>query len=176
MNSATPPVLCMIGLSGCGKTTLTAQLIESLAMRGLKIGALKHASHGFQMDKRGKDSDRFRRAGAYAIGVASDTERAVITSTATPSTLAQLVDAMPPGLDLVLCEGFASEPAMKIGVHRESAPLPPGLEGLVAVVGADSPYSELPTFEANELETIAQFILKETGLSSDRTRRLTCVG
>jgi molybdopterin-guanine dinucleotide biosynthesis protein B len=166
----------MIGLSGCGKTTLSAQLIESLAMRGLKIGALKHASHGFQMDKRGKDSDRFRRAGAYAIGVASDTERAVITSTPTPTTLAQLVDALPPGLDLVICEGFASEPAMKIGVHRESAPLPPDLDGLIAVVGAGAPYASLPCFEANELEAIVQFILERVGLSTDRSGRMTCVG
>ena len=87
----TPPVLCFVGLSGCGKTTLTARVIESLSMQGYKIGALKHASHGFQMDKRGKDTDRFRQAGAYAIGVASDTERAVITSTPTPTSLAELV-------------------------------------------------------------------------------------
>ncbi len=160
----TPPVLCFVGLSGCGKTTLTAQVIESLSMQGYKIGALKHASHGFQMDKPGKDTDRFRQAGAYAIGVASDTERAVITSTASPTSLAELVQCLPTGLDLVICEGFASHPALKIGVHRGVAPLPAGVQGLVAVVGESTLYPGLPNFDSSELDSICQFVLESCGL------------
>ena len=163
-----PPLLCFVGLSGCGKTRLAARVIESLSMRGLKIGALKHASHGFQMDRPGKDTHHFRQAGAYAVAVASDTERAVISSTATPTSLAELVESLPPGLDLVLCEGFASQEAVKIGVHRPSAPLPPGIQGVVAVVGQDSPYPQVPALEAGELEAICQFVLKTCGLSSSR--------
>lgn len=159
-----PPVLCFVGLSGCGKTTLTAQVIESLSMQGYKIGALKHASHGFQMDKRGKDTDRFRQAGAYAIGVASDTERAVITSTATPTSLAELVQCLPAGLDLVICEGFAAHSAMKIGVHRAEAPLPAGVQGLIAVVGETRGYPDLLAFHSSELDSICRFVLESCGL------------
>lgn len=159
-----PPVLCFVGLSGCGKTTLAAQVIESLSMQGYKIGALKHASHGFQMDKPGKDTDRFRQAGAYAIGVASDTEHAVITSTTTPTSLAELVQCLPAGLDLVICEGFASHSALKIGVHRPEAPLPIGVQGLVAVVGASTIYPGLPEFDSSELDSICQFVLESCGL------------
>jgi molybdopterin-guanine dinucleotide biosynthesis protein MobB len=165
-----PPILCFVGLSGCGKTYLTSQVIESLTLRGLKIGALKHASHGFHLDKPGKDSHRFRSAGAYAIGIASDTEQAVITSTETPATLAQLADAMPAGLDLILCEGFAAHDAMKIGVHRDCAPLPTGVDGLVAVVGCGAPYPDLPTFEADELDAICELVLQCAGINLDLAR------
>lgn len=173
MKISNPPLVCFVGLSGCGKTRLLAQVIESLSLRGFKIGALKHASHGFQLDKPGKDSDRFRQAGAYAIGIASDTERAIITSTETPASLAQLVDSLPSGLDLVLCEGFASHEAMKIGVHRQSAALPPGLEGLVAVVGTGSPYTELPTYDAEDLEAVCQCVLRHGGLSTELVREVS---
>lgn len=162
--AVTPPILCFVGLSNCGKTMLTARVIKSLAGRGLKIAALKHASHGFHMDKPGKDTDRFRTAGAHAIAIASNTERALITSTSTPTSLAELVDSLPTGLDLVLCEGFASEPAMKIGVHREQAPLPADLDGLIAVVGEGAPYPDLPCFDAEDVEKISQFVLQSCGL------------
>ena len=177
MNNPATPTLCLVGLSGSGKTTLTAQLIEAMALRGLKVGALKHASHGFEMDKRGKDSDYFRRAGAYAIGVASDTERAIITSTARPTTLAELVDAMPAGLDLILCEGFASEPGPKIGVQRACAPLPPGLKGLVALVGQGTHYPGLPTFTVEQVDEICQFIWKTVDVEApERPINLARVG
>lgn len=159
-----PPVLSFIGLSGCGKTRLMAQVVETLSIQGFKVGALKHASHGFQMDKPGKDTHRFRQAGAYAIGVASDTERAIITSTATPTTLAELVEALPAGLDLVLCEGFASESAIQIGVHRDEAPLPAGVQGVIAIVGQSVAYPGLPTFDANKLDEICQFVLETCDL------------
>jgi molybdopterin-guanine dinucleotide biosynthesis protein B len=170
MSTNSTPVLCFVGLSNCGKTTLTAQVIESLSMQGLKIGALKHASHGFHMDRPGKDTDRFRQAGAHAIGIASDTERAVITTTAKPTTLAELVRALPPGLDLVLCEGFASEPARKIGVHRDRSPLPAGLQGLVAVVGECPAYPDLPSFDAGDLDGISRFVLESCGLWIERRK------
>ncbi|MCP4446416.1 MAG: molybdopterin-guanine dinucleotide biosynthesis protein B [Myxococcales bacterium] len=170
MKTTPPPVLCFVGLSNCGKTTLNARVIEVLAKRGFKIGALKHASHGFHMDKPGKDTDRFRSAGAYAIGIASNTERAVVTTTDRPTTLAELVEALPPGLDLVLCEGYANQPAMKIGVHRPNAVLPAGLSGIVAIVGSSDAYSELPKFDADDIEGVSDFVLKACGLEERAER------
>ena len=58
------PVLAVCGFSGSGKTTLLEAVIPKLVERGLAIAVVKHDAHGFEVDKPGKDSDRFFRAGA----------------------------------------------------------------------------------------------------------------
>jgi hypothetical protein len=58
------PVLAVCGFSGSGKTTLLEAAIPHLIARGLAVAAIKHDSHGFVVDKEGKDSDRLFRAGA----------------------------------------------------------------------------------------------------------------
>lgn len=164
MTTSKTPILCFIGRSNCGKTTLVAQVVAELCSRGFLVGALKHASHGFHMDKPGKDTFHFREAGAHAIGIASDTERAVITTTERPTTLHELAAALPDELDIIICEGFASYDAPKIGVHRDESPLPAGLDGIVAVVGESMHYEKVPTFQAADVSTICDHTLMTCGL------------
>jgi molybdopterin-guanine dinucleotide biosynthesis protein B len=52
------------GWSGSGKTTLVEKLIPRFTARGLRVSVIKHAHHGFDIDKPGKDSWRHREAGA----------------------------------------------------------------------------------------------------------------
>jgi len=120
-----------------GKTTLVARVIEHLSMSGLRVGALKHSSHGFQMDREGKDTFRFREAGAYAVGISSANERAVITSTAEPTSLADLAAALPADLDLIVVEGYRNENAPTVEVHRGDRVLMSragGFDNLIAIV------------------------------------------
>jgi molybdopterin-guanine dinucleotide biosynthesis protein A len=58
------PVLAVCGFSGSGKTTLLEAAIPKLVERGLAVAIVKHDAHPFEVDKPGKDSDRFFRAGA----------------------------------------------------------------------------------------------------------------
>ena len=60
-----------VGSSGAGKTTLIERLIPLLTQRGLTVSTLKHAHHGFDIDRPGKDSFRFRAAGAAQVMVAA---------------------------------------------------------------------------------------------------------
>ncbi len=39
------------GWSGSGKTTLIEQVIPEITRRGLKVSVIKHAHHGFDIDK-----------------------------------------------------------------------------------------------------------------------------
>ncbi len=131
------PLVCFVGYSNAGKTTLVAKVIEHFNRSGLRIGALKHSAHGFQMDREGKDTHRFRQAGAYAIGISSDTERAVITTTESPTSLAELAASLPADLDLIVVEGYRTEGAPAIEVHRGDATLASrgtGFENVMAVV------------------------------------------
>lgn len=61
------PVFGVCGWSGSGKTTLIEELVRRLVARKLKIAVVKHDAHGFDVDRAGKDSDRFFRAGADAL-------------------------------------------------------------------------------------------------------------
>ena len=60
------------GYSGSGKTTLIEQLIPRFVARGLKVSLIKHAHHGFDIDKPGKDSWRHREAGCSEVLLTSD--------------------------------------------------------------------------------------------------------
>ena len=66
------------GWSGSGKTTLIEHVIPAITARGLRVSVIKHAHHGFDIDKPGKDSWRHREAGASEILLVSD-QRWVLT-------------------------------------------------------------------------------------------------
>jgi molybdopterin-guanine dinucleotide biosynthesis protein B len=60
------------GWSGSGKTTLVEKLIPRFTARGLRVSVIKHAHHGFDLDKPGKDSWRHREAGAPQVLMLSE--------------------------------------------------------------------------------------------------------
>jgi molybdopterin-guanine dinucleotide biosynthesis protein B len=118
MASTPPPaVVGVVGASGAGKTTLLEGLLPALRARGLAVGAVKHASHGFEADRPGKDSERLYGAGAEAVALVS---AAQIATFARPvpggPRLRDALDALPAGLDLVLVEGFSWEPIPRVVV------------------------------------------------------------
>ena len=58
------PVLAICGASGVGKTTLIENLLRRYHDMGLRVAAVKHDAVRVEVDRPGKDSDRFFRAGA----------------------------------------------------------------------------------------------------------------
>jgi molybdopterin-guanine dinucleotide biosynthesis protein B len=130
-------VLGIVGWSGAGKTTLITRLIPVLAARGLKVAALKHAHHSFEVDYPGKDSYEYRAAGASEVIVSSSRRWAQmheLGGEAEP-TLAALLKRVS-RCDLVLIEGFKEERHPKLEVFRPSlglTPLHPADPRIVAV-------------------------------------------
>ena len=61
------PVFAICGYSGSGKTTLIEELIPIMNRRGLRVVVIKHDCHGLSIDREGKDSDRFFKAGADVV-------------------------------------------------------------------------------------------------------------
>lgn len=158
-------MVCFVGPSGVGKTTLVSKVIQHLSDRGVRVGALKHASHSFQMDRRGKDTYRFRASGARAIAIASPTERALITTTEHRTTLHELAATLPDGLDFIVVEGWKSEGAPKVEVHRGDAPLlsyAGALEGLIAIATDRCGEHEVavPQFSLEDIEGLCDYILE----------------
>ncbi len=58
------PILGICGASGAGKTTLLESIIRHYTKQHLRVAAVKHDAIRVQVDRPGKDSDRFFQAGA----------------------------------------------------------------------------------------------------------------
>lgn len=161
------------GYSGAGKTTLIEQLIPRLVARGLRVSLIKHAHHGFDIDRPGKDSWRHREAGASEVLIASGQRWVLmheLRNEAEPD-LARQLQLMSP-CDLVLVEGFKQAPIPKLEVHRPALGLPlihPADPHILAVA-SDAPIpTALRVLDLNDVDAVASFVVAELGLSANRT-------
>ncbi|MEY4481820.1 MAG: molybdopterin-guanine dinucleotide biosynthesis protein [Pseudomonadota bacterium] len=114
------PVIGFVAYSGTGKTTLIEKLIKDLTLRSIKVSAIKHTHHHFDIDRPGKDSYRHREAGAQEILLVSDQRWVLmheLKDTAEPGIQEQLGRLSP--CDLVIVEGFKNAVIPKIELWRE---------------------------------------------------------
>lgn len=160
-----PFVVGFVGRSGVGKTTYAEAVVRILCGRGWRVGALKNAHHGFDMDKPGKDSWRYREAGAAAVLVRSDRRWALLAEAPESPSVEALLDNFK-NFDIVVVEGFKHEGSFpKIEVRRRSASQEPPLATdipTLAAVAADFEEAAfpkaLPRLDLNEPAEAADFI------------------
>src|SRR5476649_1376337 len=153
-------IIGLAGWSGSGKTTLITKLIPSLLTRGLRVSTLKHAHHGFDLDKPGKDSFVHRAAGATEVIISSAKRWAILHELRDEPEwdLADLVARMSP-VDLVLIEGFKRDAFPKLEIHRaeNGKPLLHPEDPHIIAVACDSalPASTVPVIDLNDIDAIA---------------------
>lgn len=156
-------VFGIAGYSGSGKTTLLEKLIPQLTARGLKVSVIKHAHHGFDIDRPGKDSYRHREAGATEVLISCGSRWALMHELrdAPEPALDELLVRLSP-CDLVLVEGFKGEPIPKLEVYRPAngkPPLYPGREDVVAVATDAEIDLPVPRLDLNDAAGVADFIV-----------------
>ena len=152
-------VIGLAGWSGAGKTTLLARLIPYFNAEGLRVSVIKHAHHDFDVDIPGKDSWLHRKAGAAEVLVSSSQRWALMHELrgAAAPRLPELLAKMA-RVDLVVIEGFRSEPHRKIEVHRVANgkallfPHDPGIVGLVTDAAVET---ALPTAHLDDIPAAA---------------------
>jgi len=152
-------VIGLAGWSGAGKTTLLARVIPHLREQGLRVSVIKHAHHKFDVDTPGKDSWRHREAGAEEVLVSSGMRWALMHELRgaheprLPELLAKLSR-----VDLVIVEGYKSEPHRKIEVYRASNGKPllfPGDAAIAGVVSDVAIETALPTAHLDDVPSVA---------------------
>jgi len=155
-------VIGLAGWSGAGKTTLLTRAIPHLIARGLRVSVIKHAHHKFDVDVPGKDSWLHREAGAEEVLVSSGKRWALMHELrdAQEPPVLELLKKMS-RVDLVVIEGYKTEPHRKIEVHRAANekpflfPTDPDIVGIAADVAVET---RLPTAHLDDAPAIAAMI------------------
>ena len=160
------PRIAFVGRHNSGKTTLLLAVLPLLVARGLRVGFLKHAHAGFEIDHPAKDSYRARRTGVVQTIVTGGGQTAVIDDAEELSLDAAIARYGREDLDLLVVEGFKAEPLPKIEVAR--AALSTELlclndRNLVATVTDFAVRADVPHFGLSDAPAIADFILSRIG-------------
>lgn len=158
----TPPLIGFSAPSGTGKTTLIVSVIQHLSQK-LKIAAIKHGHHPSDPDTPGKDTHRFRKAGAETVLFASHEGWFLVQDlhNRPEPTLEEQVQHLLDH-DLIIVEGYKNESHPKIVVHRlgdNRISLHDQLSNVIAIVTDDDTLiSEFPTFSLEDAKGVADFI------------------
>jgi molybdopterin-guanine dinucleotide biosynthesis protein B len=113
-----PPVLCVVGREGVGKTALIEGLVRELRGRGHRIATIARSPEGPVLDCVARDADRYVSAGSEMLVV--DTPDSVIRIERTDEEipLDELVWQVGEEYDLIVAEGFRETGFPKIELHR----------------------------------------------------------
>ena len=157
-------VIGLAGWSGAGKTTLLSRVIPYLLEHGLRVSVVKHAHHSFDVDVPGKDSWVHRQSGATEVLVSSARRWALMHElrNAAEPRLPDLLNTLSP-VDLVVAEGFKSEPHRKIEVHRAANGKPmlfPDDPGIVGIATDAELKTTLPVAHLDDIPAIAAMMQK----------------
>ncbi|GAI18522.1 unnamed protein product, partial [marine sediment metagenome] len=112
------PVISVVGRSNVGKTTFLERVVKELKDRGYLVAVVKHDTHGFEIDRPGKDSWRMTQAGCDVVVLSSADKMAMIRKPRQELTLDQLEALVTDGVDIILTEGYKSADKPKIEVLR----------------------------------------------------------
>jgi molybdopterin-guanine dinucleotide biosynthesis protein B len=157
------PILCFVGRSNSGKTTLIERVIPELVRAGYKVATVKHAGHGFDLDTEGKDSWRHKRAGASSVMVLSKASMAMFADVSDQMNVEDVRDRfLDCTYDLIIAEGWKHESYPKIVIVREQiGEIPVSTEGLLAVVSDKAVDLSVPLFGLDDVAGVAALIMKQ---------------
>ena len=165
MTTKVTPILCFVGRSNSGKTTLIERLIPELVREGYRIATIKHAGHGFNLDTEGKDSWRHKQAGAQTVIVTAKGSLALFTDVEQEVSVEELRERyVKEAPDLIIAEGWKSEGYPKIVVVRDHVgEVAVSREGLLAIV-SNKPLPAVPedivVLQPDDIESLATLIAR----------------
>lgn len=153
-----------VGPSGVGKTTLMEKVLARLVSRGRTVSAVKSTHHDTDLDSPGKDSWRYRTAGAKEVVLAGDKRWALMRETEGQKVSLQEILSRMDAVDIVLVEGYKGEEGIpRILVHRKNCAQALRMLPRVAAIATDDPNLEIPEgiarLDINSPGAVANFVV-----------------
>ena len=125
------------------------------------MATVKHDTHGFEVDKKGKDSWRHKQAGAKLVMISSPKKIALIKDVDRDSKLEELREWFVKDVDIIITEGYKGSNHPKIEVSRKERH--PELlctrdDNLIAVASDQKFELGVPCLDLNDTKGLASFI------------------
>lgn len=161
-------IFAVVGPSGIGKTLLIEQLVAEIKRRGLSVAVIKHCSQGFSLDRPGKDSWRFRAAGADGVALVSPEETAVLLRKPAEAEDIELASTHFGRMDVVFVEGIRMVPHIpKLELLRKDVAekLSTPLDELAAVISDVEIKVSRPVFQFSQAKEIVDFLVGKGALT-----------
>lgn len=159
-----PFIVSVVGYKKSGKTTLVEQMIRILKSKDHKFGVLKYTGEGLPDELKGKDTTKFRAAGADTVGLCGDDHFTLFKAGGHPALpLDRLAAFFFPEADLVLTEGFKKQSFPKIALLSEGQEekLLAEVQGAVLATVGPRPFrDDLPHFKPEEADRIVEMLEK----------------
>ena len=155
-----PPVVCVVGRDGAGKTRVIEGIAREMKARGHRVATVARSSEGPALEYVAKDAERYAAAGSDMIVVGSPDAVTSVRREDGEVSLDELVWMVGEEYDLVLAEGFQESGLPKIEVHRAAAGggLTCRKDELLAIA-SDTPFDiDVPRFGPEDAAGLADLI------------------
>jgi len=137
-----PRLVAIVGKKNAGKTTLVVALVHEMIRRGHRVMTIKHGSHPFDFDTKGRDTWRhMHEGGAERVVMETPQSRILIAQPREPMGPRELAEAYLADAHFVVVEGFKQSDVPKIEVFRHAvhpeplyAPGHPDAANYIAIV------------------------------------------
>lgn len=157
------PIVSFVGKSNIGKTTFLEKVVAELKLRGYRVATIKHDTHGFDIDKPGKDTWRMAEAGSDAVVISSPNKMALIARTERDLTPDELAANLVSGVDIILTEGYkrGDKPKIEISRRERGTDLLCSEEELLAIA-ADQPFPHrVPQFALDDASGVVDLLVEK---------------
>jgi len=155
-----PPVVCVVGRDGSGKTRIIESIAREMKARGHRVATVARSAEGPALESVTKDAERYASAGSDMIVVGSPDAVTCVRRVDEEASLDELIWTVGEEYDLVLAEGFRESGYLKIEVHR--AAVGGGLvcrKDELLAVASDTPFDiQVPQFGLDDAAGLADLI------------------
>jgi len=156
-------IFSFVGNSNSGKTTLITRIISELRNRNYSVGVIKYCPKGFDVDRIGKDSERFREKGADSVLLLGEKEM-VLFEKRNGKHPKQLIEKYFHKNDFAIVEGGKSwkgiEKIEVVGNDKQRLQLD---EKPIAVISDKNISTGEPVFKKDDIKNIVNFLEKQNG-------------